>query len=192
MKKKLKDIATVQMGYSFRSRLENMREGDTAVIQMKDLSEDNIVDCRDLVRINMDGVKKHHLAGKGDLIFRSRGSVFTSAILLEEPGNAVVAAPLLRIRVKKNVVIPEYLNWFISQPEAQSYFASRTEGTVQKMISLEALVSLEVFIPNIEKQKQIAELSALSYRESKILKTLACARERYVSALLMRAAKGEK
>ena len=97
MKKKLKEITSVQMGYSFRSRLEASEGGGVAVIQMKDLLDDNTVGCDGLVRINMEAMKDHHLAQRGDLVFRSRGSLTTAAVLLEDPGKAVVAAPLLRI-----------------------------------------------------------------------------------------------
>lgn len=40
MKMKIKKLATVQMGYSFRSRLEASEGGGVAVIQMKDLLDD--------------------------------------------------------------------------------------------------------------------------------------------------------
>lgn len=192
MKIKLKNIATVQMGYSFRSRLEVIGSGETAVIQMKDLLEDNTVDCRNLVKIDMAAVKDHHLAKKGDLIFRSRGLVNTSAILLEDPGKAVVAAPLLRIRITKpDMIMPEYLNWYISQRDAQAFFNSRAKGTVQKMISKQAIEDLEVSLPSLEKQKSILELAALSTREQTLLNEIAAKREQYISTILMQLATTE-
>jgi hypothetical protein len=192
MKKKIKQFATVQMGYSFRSRLETMESGGVAVIQMKDLSLDNTVVCSELVKIDMDAVKDHHFARKGDLVFRSRGQITTAAILLEDPGKAVVAAPLLRIRITKpELVLPEYLNWFISQSEAQRFFKSRQEGTSVNMISRVQLEELPVWIPNIEKQKAIVDLADLSGRESMILQTLAQKRAQYFSTVLMKLAKGE-
>ncbi|NLB68509.1 MAG: restriction endonuclease subunit S, partial [Lentisphaerae bacterium] len=99
MKVKIKKLAIVQMGYSFRSRLETTTGGDVAVIQMKDLANDNTVDCNNLAKIELDSLKEHHLTQHNDLIFRSRGHTLTAAILLSDPGRAVVAAPLLRIRV---------------------------------------------------------------------------------------------
>lgn len=92
MKLKIKQLATVQMGYSFRSRLEASRGGEVAVIQMKDLLHDNTVGCKKLVKIEMETIKEHHLVQKGDLVFRSRGQITTTAIFLEDPGKAVVAA----------------------------------------------------------------------------------------------------
>ncbi len=188
----IKNIATVQMGYSFRSRLEVSKDGEVAVIQMKDLLDDNTVGCEGLIRIDMDSVKDHHLVHKGDLVFRSRGIISNTAILLEDPGKAVVAAPLLRIRVTKpKKILPEYLNWYISQREAQVFLTSRAIGTAQKMISKEVLEDLEVLLPSIEKQTNIIELASLAAREQIMLGVLAQKRRQYMSTLLMQLAKGE-
>ncbi|SLM31009.1 conserved hypothetical protein [Desulfamplus magnetovallimortis] len=191
MKIKIQKLANVHMGYSFRSRIEVSERGRVAVIQMKDLLDDNTVGCDSLVKINIKTLKEHHLAQKNDLIFRSRGHVSTSAILLDDPGKAVVAAPLLRIRVTKpDKVLPEYLNWYISQRDAQIFLTSRAKGTVQKMISKQAIEDLEVALPSLEKQKNIVELATLSAREQTLLHTLADKREQYIGAVLMHFAKG--
>jgi len=192
MNMKIKKLATVQMGYSFRSRLEASEGGEVAVIQMKDLLDDNTVDCDELVKIDLDAVKEHHLAQRGDLVFRSRGSQTTAAVLLEDPGKAVVAAPLLRIRVTKpDKILPEYLNWYISQRDAQIFLTSRAKGTVQKMISKQAIEDMEVALPTLERQKAIVEVATLSAREQTLLHTLADKREQYISTALMQFAKGE-
>ena len=192
MKLKIKQLATVQMGYSFRSRLEASKGGEIAVIQMKDLFQDNTVGCKNLVKIEMEIVKEHHLAQKGDLVFRSRGQITTAAILLEDPGKAVVAAPLLRIRItKSDKILPEYLNWYISQRDAQIFLASRAKGTVQKMISKQAVEDMEVYLPTSEKQQHIVDLAKLSVRERTILGMLSEKRDQYISTVLMQLAKGE-
>ena len=59
MKKRVKELATVQTGYSFRSRLEAVEDGNLAVIQMKDLLDSNTVSCDDLMRVDMEE-KEHH------------------------------------------------------------------------------------------------------------------------------------
>ena len=192
MKLKIKQLATVRMGYSFRSRLETSRGGAVAVIQMKDLLQDNTVSCKNLVKIEMDRVKEHHLVHKGDLVFRSRGQITTAAILLEDPGKAVVAAPLLRIRIAKpDKILPEYLNWYISQRKAQIFLASRAKGTVQKMISKQAAEDMEVYLPTLKKQQHIVDLARLSVQEQTILGTLSEKRDQYISTVLMQFAKGE-
>ncbi len=191
MKIKLKKIATVQTGYSFRSRLESINTGAIAVIQMKDLTSTNRVCCDELVRLDMEIPKIHHLVKPGDLIFRSRGLTANSALLADDPGAAVLAAPLLRIRVTSNRILPEYLNWFISQLPAQSYFASCAEGTALKMISKQSLENLDVFVPSVARQRLIVEVTTLVEEEQRIMKVLAEKRSQYISTTLMRLAQGE-
>ena len=84
MKHILKKIASIQMGYSFRTRLDYMDQGQVAVIQMKNLTGENIVDCKDLIRVEMYNVKEHHLVRAGDIVFRSRGQVTTAALLIDD------------------------------------------------------------------------------------------------------------
>jgi restriction endonuclease S subunit len=191
MRALLKSIALIQMGYSFRTRLDFMDIGPTAVIQMKDLSDENFVDCTNLMRVDMGNVKGHHLVKAGDIVFRSRGLVTTAAILAEHPGPAVVAAPLIKIQVDPNSVLPDYLVWYLNQPIAQGFFASRAKGTAQKMISKQALASLEVSLPCIDKQRAIVEAAALANQEQRLLKQIAERRLDYVSKRLMQSAQGE-
>lgn len=190
MKVELKDIASIQMGYSFRARLDSLASGTVAVIQMKDLTDQNRVDCSALARVDMEKPKEHHLAKPEDLIFRSRGLTSTSAILLDDPGIAVVAAPLLRIRVSNHGILPEYLNWFIRQTPAQAFLTSHAKGTAQKMISKETLEGLEVFVPPLERQRTIVEITALAEKERHILENLAERRHQFISTHLIQLAQG--
>lgn len=188
----LKDIATVQMGFSFRSRLESLQSGEVGIIQMKDLTDENIVNCENLSHVDMGKFSESHLVRKGDLIFRSRSLTSTSAILSDDPGRVVVSAPLLRIRITSPYIIPEYLNWFISQLPAQIFLASHARGSTQKMISKDALEMLQVDMPPLEKQKMIVTLAALADEEQRIMKNLALKRKQYVSAILIRKAQEKK
>nr|WP_321496486.1 restriction endonuclease subunit S [uncultured Methanolobus sp.] len=190
---KIKDIATVQMGYSFRSKLEASENGNIAVIQMKDLLDDNTVECTGLMKIDMPNPKEQHFARIGDMVFRSRGQVNTSAVILEDPEDAIIAAPLLRIRVTDpETVLPEYLNWYISQTDAQRYLTSVQAGTSVNMIRSKQLEQMPVHIPSLSIQKNIVELAALSARERTILNTLAEKRDKYISTLLLQLAKEDE
>lgn len=192
MNPKIKELAEIQMGYAFRTRLDISACGNLSVIQMKDLHDDNTVHCDELVKVEMKSIKENHLVKKGDLVFRSRSLTTTSAILRENPGKAIVAAPLLRIRIQRpGLVLPEYLNWYINQEDAQRFLASRTEGTLQRMISTQALGELIVSLPPLAKQKHIVALAMLSDREAFLLHELAIKRKNYISMKLMQFAKGE-
>ena len=190
MKVALQKIASIQIGYSFRGRLDAASTGSVAVIQMKDLVDDQ-VDLGGLLRVDMGLPKIHHLVRVGDLVFRSRGVTSTCAILLGDPGETIVAAPLFRIRVNDDLVLPKYLNWYINQPQTQAYLSSHAKGTAQKMISKDVLENMEIAIPPIERQREIVELAALAEIEQNLMQKLADKRKQYLSALLLKMAEGE-
>ena len=188
MRRRLKDIASVQMGLSFRSRIEPEADGTVAVIQMRNLTEDNRLDDRNLVTIKMNGLSDRHLVKRKDLIFRSRGHTTTAAIVDTEIGLAVVAGPLLRVRVTSKHVIPEYLCWFVNQASAQAFLHSRATGTAMTVIGKSALNDLQVPLPPLETQKQIAALADLSNKEQKLMRELAAKKEKLVNRIQMRLA----
>ena len=186
MKYKLKDIALIQMGLSFRSRIEPETDGNVAVIQMRDLTEDNKLDYRTLTTININGINERHLVKCKDLVFRSRGKTTTATIIDHEPGRAVIAAPLFLIRVTSENVLPEYLYWFINLPSSQAFLHSRATGTAITMIGKSALDALEIPLPNLETQARIVALADLLNQEQRLMKNLAEQKEKLVKAIQMR------
>jgi restriction endonuclease S subunit len=188
MKVKLKKIASVQMGHSFRSRLEPDPDGNTSVIQMKDLTQDNRLDDQGLVQVDIKDLKPHHRVEKNDIAFRSRGQTNTAALLDLNLNDAVIAAPLLRIRVESDSIIPAYLCWFINQPSSQSVLQSKATGTAMKMIGKPAIEEIEVVLPSLEIQKRIIELNELSMDEQKIMKILAEKKGVLIEGILMQLA----
>ena len=172
MKIKLKDIASVQMGYSFRSRLEPDQKGNIAVIQMKNLTEDNLVDHQSLSLVKLNDFKEHHKAELNDLVFRSRGQTNTAALINEKIGPSVVAAPLLRIRIEKNSILPAYLCWFINQPSSQIFIQSKSNSSAMRMTGKSVLEDLEIVLPSIEIQQRIVALEKLSSQEQHLMSKL--------------------
>ena len=183
----IKDIALVQMGVSFRSRIEPEADGTVAVIQMRDLTDDNKLSHRNLITIRMNGLSDH-LVKRKDLIFRSRGQTTTAAIIDTEIGPAVVAAPLLRVRVTSKRVLPEYLCWFVNQASAQAFLHSRATGTAMTMIGKAALDALQVPLPALETQERIVALADLANEEQRLMRELAKKKEKLVRGIQMRLA----
>ena len=189
MQRRLKDIARVQMGVLFRSRIEPEADGTIAVIQMSDLTEDNELSYHNLTTINkMNGLSDRHLVKRKDVIFRSRGKTTTAAIIDTEIGPTVVSAPLLRVRVTSKHVLPEYLCWFVNQASAQAFLHSRATGTAKTMIGKSALDALEVPLPSLKTQKQIVALADLSNKEQKLMRELAEQKKKLVNRIQMRLA----
>lgn len=188
----LRDIAEIRMGYPFRARLERDPSADVAVIQMKDIDEANLLHTEDLDRTSMPDFKDRYLICANDLIFRSRGQTNTAALVAADPGRAVLAAPMMMIRVTTPKVLPAYLNWFINQPTTQARLTRALEGTSVKMISKAALGTLEISVPPVQKQQQIVELAALGNREQQLMRELTRLQKTYVEGILMRYAQNTR
>ncbi|QXP87475.1 restriction endonuclease subunit S [Methylococcus capsulatus] len=188
MKMTLATIAEVRMGYSFRSRLEADAQGDVAVIQMKDIDDANLLHPEGLVRVQMPDLKDRHLVQAGDLLFRSRGATNSAALVGGGLGRAVLAAPMLLLRPKTEVVEPAYLQWFINHPSTQATLAAQAAGTSVKMIGKGALDQLEVVLPPLEKQRRIVEVAQLASREAALLEKLRGRRKALLEGILLRSA----
>lgn len=182
-------IAEVRMGYSFRSRLETDADGDVVVIQMKDVDDANLLHPEGLARIRMPELKDRHLVQEGDLLFRSRGVTNSAALVGEGLGRAVLAAPMLLIRPKSEVVEPAYLQWFINHPATQAVLAVQAAGTAVKMLGKGVLDGLEVVLPPFERQHLIVEVAQLASREAAILERQRVLRLRAQHDVLLRAAR---
>ena len=182
----LGELAEVQMGYPFRSRLEHDPQGDVAVIQMKDIDDANLLHAEETIRVALPKGKTHHLLRAGDLLFRSRGRSNGAAQVLEGIGPAVLAAPMLLIR--PHDVLPAYLCWYINTPATQAQLAGLAEGTSVRMISAEALKALEVPLPSQAAQQRIAQAAALAEQEQTLLARIATLRQRQTTHQLMNAA----
>ena len=188
---KLGNLADITMGYSFRSRLETASDGDLAVIQMRDLTDDNRLEPAALTRIELAEAKPRQFVRLGDIVFRSRGQTHTAALIDQDPGPAIIAAPLLRIRPREGV-LPAYLVWFINLPATQAKLASRAEGTALCMIRKQSLADLEVILPPLKCQQAIVELADLAAEEQRLMTRLAEKRKQYMEKILMQAASGTR
>lgn len=183
----LANVASVQMGFPFRSRIEHDVDGRVTVVQMKDIDDANLLHFEDAARVTLVDIKEHHLIRPGDLVFRSRGRTNSVALVSGDVGPAVLAAPMLLIRPVD--VLPGYLRWYINLPATQAILAAQAEGTSVRMISKAALEALELPVPTRRKQQLIVEAADLAATEQLLLDRIAKERRRLADGALLRYAR---
>jgi restriction endonuclease S subunit len=191
MKKKLGEIASINTGYPFRTKIERDPEGTIGVIQMKDIDECNRLDLSDVYKVQLEDLSEKHLLQQHDLLFRSRGVTNTTALVTEKIEPYVAASPLMIIRVNSSYVDPAYLLWYLNQPLGQKQINRVAEGTSQLMVSKSALAEIVIDLPPLATQKIIAEIAELSQREQQLMEKLARKRKLYIDAVLMQKAVGK-
>ena len=185
MKVHLKDLAEIQSGYPFRGAVvAGPPQSGVAVIQMRDLGEDLVPDLQKVVWNATISAKPIHLLKVGDVLFRGRGNAPAGYCLRELPALCIAAAPLLRLRLRSNVLLPEFLAWYLRQKSAQAFFEGNAQGSATRMVGIDVLENLPIPIVPLEKQQKIAALVELSERERQLRQRLGELKFIYVNKLI--------
>ena len=181
----LKDLAEIQSGYPFRGAVvAGPPQSGVAVIQMRDLGEDLVPDLQKVVWNATISAKPIHLLKVGDVLFRGRGNAPAGYCLRELPAQCIAAAPLLRLRLRSNVLLPEFLAWYLRQKSAQAFFEGNAQGSAMRMVGIDVLENLPIPIVPLEKQQKIAALVELSERERQLRQRLGELKSIYVNKLI--------
>lgn len=184
----LSTMCDIQIGYTARGRLEPM-EGGVPALQLRDTTPEGGLSTEAVVRYRLDDVPDRYWARTGDIVFRSRGDRNTATALTEAfPGPAVAVMPLVIVRPDK-AVLPEYLAWYLNQPEAQRHFDTCARGTGIRMIPMGCLADLDVPVPSLVRQRAIAAVETLARREFMLSGKLVEKRRQLLTASLLRAAR---
>lgn len=185
MKVRLKDLADIQSGYPFRGAVvAGPPQCGVAVIQMRDLGEELVPDLREVVWSDRISVKPTHLVKVGDVLFRGRGNAPAGYCLRELPAQCIAAAPLLRLRLRSNVLLPEFLAWYLRQETAQAYFEGNAQGSAMRIVGVDVLENLQIPVVSREKQQKIVALVELSERERKLRQRLGELKSIYVNKVI--------
>ncbi len=178
------EIASLQAGYPFRGAIEEARNGDVLVVQMKDVDPASGVDWSRAIRTSLSGRKHPAWLRAGDLLFVAKGARFYAVCIDEPPGPAVCAPAFFHLRVKLPASIdPAFLAWQINRPPFQRQLQQAAEGSGQLSIRRPVLEALHLHIPTMRQQRVIASLVELARLERQTLHQLIRSRERQLHAL---------
>lgn len=182
MKVRLKYLTEIQSGYPFRGAVvAGPPQCGVAVVQMRDLGEKLVPDLREVDWNNAISVKPVHLVKFGDVLFRGRGNAPAGYCLRKLPALCIAAAPLLRLRLRSNVLLPEFLAWYLRQKTAQVYFEGNAQGSAMRMVGIDVLENLMIPVIPLEKQQKIIELVELFERERELAQKLIALKSVYIN-----------
>ena len=186
---KLKDIAEIYSGISFRSELSSEEDGEAVLVQMKNLGTLEVLDLgsssRSFTKIKNSSFKPVIALISGDLLFRSKGFNFTAAKVENSLFKVFPVAPLYLIRINSDKVIPDYVLWLINHSETQKYFNQMAKGTTIMMISRQILEDMKLKIPNLKTQERIARIMELYRKEKMLTENLLVKKKIYLEAALI-------
>lgn len=186
---RLTEVAEVFTGYLFRSRLERDHAGKYGVIQMKDISEDRQIDWGGLSRVRLDLSNDVFLVSQGDILFKAKGSSYAAVVVDRDVPGVIASSHFFILRVRREVMLPAFLAWYLNQTPAKRYFGRESVGTGVQHISKESLSGLPVPVPDLATQQKIVYVNDLARRQRQLVDAIQERREALMSAVLLSAIK---
>ena len=172
---KLKNLAKIQSGYISRGKIEASDNGSCLLVQAKDVDADQLSYCTDaLVRFNPGLSGKDRFLEPGDILFMARGARNYSLLIDKIPDSVLAAACFFIVRVSNSEVLPEYLWWYLNQAPVEGYLKRFSGRSVHMPVVRRAVLeSIDVPLPPIKVQEQVADITALMTKEQELYKKLA-------------------
>ena len=94
-----------------------------------------------------------------DLVISCSGTVGKVTLIKEEDPVGIISQALLILRPNPTKVLPEYLYYFLQTEKGHNAIIERAAGSVQQNIARREIVeSIQIELPNIEKQKAVVEV----------------------------------
>ncbi|MQA87241.1 MAG: hypothetical protein GEV03_22080 [Streptosporangiales bacterium] len=159
----LGDICKVTAGPS-GSLLENLHHGPDGVpmISPPDITVDHTVDTRQLRHVPWADAERlsRFALREGDLLVVRQGTLGRLALIGAEHATWFYSSSCLRVRPRREVILPAYLVSYLSHPLVQSDLLGQAlPGTVASLNSA-MLNALPVIVPSIGQQWAIVETLA--------------------------------
>ncbi len=173
---KLSNIATIQLGYPFRGKINESFYSDIKVIQMKDISLQGI-DVESCNYVELTGKKAPSFLENDDILFTARGSYNYAVLFGESAKNSsikAVATPhFFIINIKdKQEILPEFLVWQINSLPIQQYLQRNAMGSVAKSINRQTLENVPIKLPPLAIQQKMVKLIKTIQAEQDTLQKL--------------------
>lgn len=186
---KLKNLAHISSGYSFRSKIKHDPGGDTKVIQMSDVNKHEGIAVDKLQSLgSFEPRNKRYFLEAGDVIMLSKGYNIDAFVIPEGLGRVVTVNSFLVMKPNRDKVHPNYLAWFLNSKRAQHFFREMAAGTNIPNLSIKALEALDIFLPSMNDQLLISDLENLKKKEVYLHHKIAEKKKQLIDELLQRKA----
>ena len=183
MIKRLDDIATLSSGIYAKPDYSP----DTLYLQSVHFDEFQKLTPVLEPQLKIEGKSAKHLLQDGDILFAAKGIHNFGVVYHASYGKAVASSSFVVIKLKKetkNMILPEYLAWFLTNTSDIRDFHRKQLGTTVPSISIKTLSEIEVKIPNIRKQHLITNIQQLRNKQKDLTQKLELARDTQIQQLL--------
>ena len=186
----LGSLGEMWTGFQVRSAIADVPEAPHRLITLGDVV-DGVVSLDRAARMDLGGRIGRHSLLEGDILLRPRGANTKAAVVLDLDMPTVAVAPLWVLRLRVDTFLPDYVVWWINRCEVQEKLAAAARGSHIPSVPREAFADLEIPIPPLGVQNEIAEVERLRVEERELAARLAAARSVLIESTLEQAATGQ-
>lgn len=179
----LKNLSvSIRSGQTFKGPLEKYNRGEVAVVLPKNIVGDRIADAVCIDGGEIGWLDKHRLQ-PGEILIVNKGAKFNPFVYRGEPRLAVATTAFYVITPGESL-LPEYLLWYLNQPEAKSYLTTNARGSTVPLITLAVLGDLPVPLIPLADQQWVCDFIREMKTEQAFLKELLKKREEFAESFI--------
>lgn len=158
---KLSEVATkIQYGYTASAS----DSGSARLLRITDIQDGQVEwNSTPYCSPTASEIKKFELKAGDILIVRTGGTIGKSFLVQNTPSEpSVFASYLIRISPETQLILPNFLKFFLESPYYWTQLKDNSRGTGQPNVNAKALGNLRLPLPPLEEQRRIVEkLNAL-------------------------------
>ena len=114
----------------------------------------------DAAKIGMGDYERlsRHALRACDIVFARRGEVDKHAFIHDADLPALCGTGCLRVRVNKDKANPEFISYYLNNPESKQYLRAHAVGSNMPNLNTDILSNIELSLPDIQQQNYIVSL----------------------------------
>jgi Type I restriction modification DNA specificity domain len=185
----LHELAHIRTGVTLRGRDATVPnpKGSCLMIRIGDISNEGLLEVPELLRIQpAERIKKDLFLRAGDILFPNRGTRHTAYVFDRGESNVIVGAQFYIIRPNAQLVLPEYLAWYLRSESASQHFQSVRRGSLVQTLQRADVEALQIPIPPLDTQNALIELDRLDSQERVLTERLSSLRSAQLQQALLR------
>lgn len=154
---KKQELGTVTAIFRGKAVSHKDPTGNIGVVNISNIGEYEI-DYSGLDHLEEEERKvTNYLLKDGDLLIPARGTAIRVAIFKEQTYPCIASSNVIVIRAIDESLSTTYLKLFFDSPLGRKMLITRQQGTAVMNISYKELNNIEIPLPSVEEQKQIAD-----------------------------------
>jgi len=133
-----------------------------------------------------------NLVRKGDVLFNIIGASIGRVAVYKENREAIINQNICLIRVQKDLLLPEFLMYFLLSKKMQAYFIQVNFGGGQPALSASAVKKFKIPLPPLEKQKEIVEFLDVQFQTLEKIRKIRENAEKMIKLILEKEVFGDE